>query len=339
MTIASPAGRFLVLLCWAGACLASPAMAVPRLLSPDQARALVATEGFATSADGTRIYYRSVGNGDDVVIAPFALYHGVALDRLAAGRRIITYDPRGRGKSQPVSPDKVSRDLLLSDLDAVRRAVGAKRVTLIGWSGGGMEAFVYTLNHPGTVTRLVQLAPVAPRFDPYSGQMMADRRKRTDAAARATLEAKVKARAFAGDQARRCREEAAVNRPALFFDRTKVKLVPDVCVYANEYPETIGAYFGGLFKSIEGFNLVPVLSRVRIPRLIIHPLQDNIPLEGNKEWVRGQSNAKILTIDQSGHFPLYEQPEVTLAAIAQFLDGEWPPAAVALPAVESAPLR
>jgi pimeloyl-ACP methyl ester carboxylesterase len=212
-------------------------------------------------------------------------------------------------------------------------------VTLIGWSGGGMEAFVYTLNHPGTVTRLVQLAPVAPRFDPYSGQMMADRRKRTDAAARATLEAKVKARAFAGDQARRCREEAAVNRPALFFDRTKVKLVPDVCVYANEYPETIGAYFGGLFKSIEGFNLVPVLSRVRIPRLIIHPLQDNIPLEGNKEWVRGQSNAKILTIDQSGHFPLYEQPEVTLAAIAQFLDGEWPPAAVALPAVESAPLR
>jgi pimeloyl-ACP methyl ester carboxylesterase len=72
---------------------------------------------------------------------------------------------------------------------------------------------------------------------------------------------------------------------------------------------------------------VPSLGKVEIPRLVIHPLQDNIPLAGNEEWVREQPNARILTIDGSGHFPLYEQPEKTLRAIATFLDGEWPPEA------------
>jgi alpha-beta hydrolase superfamily lysophospholipase len=119
-----------------------------RLLSASEARSVRVTESDTRSADGVRLYYRVAGNGDEVVIAPFALYHGTALDRLAAGRRVVTYDPRGRGKSAAVSPDKVSRDLLLADLDAVRRAVGGERVALIGWSGGGMETFVYAMDNP-----------------------------------------------------------------------------------------------------------------------------------------------------------------------------------------------
>jgi pimeloyl-ACP methyl ester carboxylesterase len=295
-----------------------------RLLSASEARSVRVTESDTQSPDGVRLYYRVAGSGDEVVIAPFALYHGTALDRLAAGRRVVTYDPRGRGKSAAVGPDKVSRDLLLADLDAVRRAVGGERVALIGWSGGGMETFVYAMDNPGRVSRLVQLAPVAPRFAPYSEQMMADRRKRTDQAAAAALEARVKAGQFKTNPAALCRAQNDVDLPALLADTRNVTLIPDVCTSANEYPETLGGYFAGLFKSIAGFDLVPSLGKVQIPRLVIHPLQDNIPLAGNEEWVRDQPNARILTIDGSGHFPLYEQPEKTLRAIATFLDGEWP---------------
>jgi proline iminopeptidase len=296
-----------------------------RLLSASEARSVPVTESHTQSPDGVRLYYRVAGSGDDVVIAPFALYHGTALDRLAAGRRVVTYDPRGRGRSAAVSPDKVSRDLLLADLDSVRRAVGAERVALVGWSGGGMETFVYAMNNPGHVSRLVQLAPVAPSFAPYSEQMMADRRKRTDQAEATALDAKLKAGRFKTNPAAFCRAQNAVDLPALLADTRNVTLIPDVCTSPNEYPETLGAYFAGLFKSIAGFDLVPSLGKVQIPRLVIHPLQDNIPLAGNEEWVRDQPNARILTIDGSGHFPLYEQPEKTLRAIAIFLDGEWPP--------------
>lgn len=289
-------------------------------------------EGRATTPDGVELYYRVVGSGDEVVVAPFALYHGAALDPLARGRRIVTYDPRGRGRSAAVALDKVSLDMLLVDLDTVRRAVGAERIAIIGWSGGGMESFVYALRNPGRVTRLVQLAPVAPRFDPYGAQMMEDRQARTDAAAAKALEAQVQAGAFAADPGAHCRADNAVSTPALLADAAAFRLLPDVCQWRNEHAEALGSYFGALFQSIDGYDWRPSLPQVTVPRLVIHAAQDNIPLAGNEEWVRGQPNARLLLIDGSGHFPHYEQPEATLSAIDAFLAGAWPKGSTELPA-------
>lgn len=105
-------------------------------------------EGFVTTPDGVGLYFRVVGSGAETVIAPNALYHGDSLDSLADGRRVVTYDPRGRGRSDSVPADKISLDHLLIDIDTVRQAVGAEKVAIIGWSGPGMEMFVYALRNP-----------------------------------------------------------------------------------------------------------------------------------------------------------------------------------------------
>lgn len=291
-----------------------------------------ASEGFATTPDGIRIYYRVAGSGTETVIAPFALYHGSAFDGLAKGRRVVTYDPRGRGKSQAAPLDRVSLDYLLSDLDSVRRAVGAEKIAIIGWSGAGMEAFVYALRNPGRVTRLVQLAPVTARAEPYTEQMMADRRRRTNAEAWNALQARIKAGEFAADPAAQCRTEDAVNVPALLADPAKAGVIPDVCDSPNEQPPTLGNYFGALWPAISTFDWRDSLSSVGIPRLVVYPLQDNISRAGVEEWVRGQPNARIVYVEGSGHFPQYEQREATLSAIDRFLGGAWPGNAEKLPA-------
>jgi pimeloyl-ACP methyl ester carboxylesterase len=315
----------------ASGCAAGTAREGGPLIGVAELAALPIREGEAVTPDGVRLYYRVAGAGDEVVIAPFALYHGRSLDRLAKGRRVVTYDPRGRGRSAAVPPARVSLDALLVDLDTVRRAVGAERAAVIGWSGAGMESFVYALRNPGRVTRLVQLAPVAPRFVPYGEQMMTDRRARTDAAASAAYEQRVRNGAFAGKPAEQCRASNAVSLPPLLADPAGVALIPDVCGSPNEHADALAAYFGALFSSIDGYDWRSSLSSVAIPRLIIHGARDNIPLAGNEEWVRGQPGARLLVIDGAGHFPAYEQPETTLAAIAAFLDGGWPPGAEALP--------
>jgi pimeloyl-ACP methyl ester carboxylesterase len=300
--------------------LATPANAAPPV-----------SEGTATAADGTRIHYRVAGQGSDVVLAPFALYHAGSLDALANGnRRIVTYDPRSRGKSERVPLDRVSIDHLLSDLDAVRRAVGAERVAIIGWSGGGMETFVYALRNPNRVTRLVQLAPIGPRAEPYGSAMFADRQARTDAAAAAQLEARTKAGAYKDRDAELCRDQAKVDLPPLLADPAKVTLLPDVCVFENEWAKNLYPYFGALFKSIDGFDWRADMPKVTIPRLVVHGDKDNIPLAASEEWTRGQANARLVIVKEAGHFPHYEQPAETLKAIATFLDGGWPPNAVAL---------
>ena len=300
------------------------------LLAPAELETLPVSEGEAVTPDGVRLHYRVAGAGDEVVIAPFALYHGRSLDRLAKGRRIVTYDPRGRGRSAAVPPARVSLDALLTDLDTVRRAVGAKRTGIIGWSGAGMETFVYAMRHPERVTRLVQLAPVAPRFVPYGAQMMADRRARTDAEASAAYEGRVRSGDFAGRPAEQCRASAQVSVPPLLADPASAALIPDVCGSANEHADALAVYFGALFATIDGYDWRSALPSVAIPRLIVHGERDNIPLAGSEEWARGQPNARLVVIGNAGHFPVYEQPEATLGAIAAFLDGGWPPEANAL---------
>jgi 3-oxoadipate enol-lactonase len=286
-------------------------------------RPLTIREDYAVTPDSVRLYYRVAGEGDETVIAPFALFHGSAFDSLARGRRIVTYDPRGRGRSDSVPPERVSFDLLLGDLETVRRAVGAERVAIIGWSGGGMETFVYAMRNPDRVTRLVQLAPVAPRFTPYGRLMGLDRVRRTDSVALASLRARVAAGEFADDREGHCRAQRAIDSPALFADSSRWRLTPEVCVYPIEWPERLGPMFSALFRTLGDFDWRDSLPRVTIPRLVIHGAADNT-LEGNREWVTGQPNARLIVIDGAGHWPHYEQPARTLAAIATFLSGAWP---------------
>jgi pimeloyl-ACP methyl ester carboxylesterase len=66
------------------------------------------------------------------------------------------------------------------------------------------------------------------------------------------------------------------------------------------------------------------LPKVAIPRLVIHGEQDNIPLEASREWVAGQSHARLLLVPRSGHWPHYEQPELVIGAIEKFVAGDWP---------------
>jgi proline iminopeptidase len=287
-------------------------------------------EGFAVTPDGVRLFYRVVGTGEETVIAPFALYHGAALDSLAEGRRVVTYDPRGRGRSQAVSLDRVSLDFLLSDLETVRQEVGAEKIAIIGWSGAGMETFVYALRHPERVTRLVQLAPVAARAQPYSEEMNADRERRTDRAASVALQERIAAGEFAGRAAEQCRADNAIFVPSLVAHPASAALIPDVCDSQNEQPAALGEYFGALWPTISSYDWRDSLAEVTVPRLVIYPLQDNITRAGVEEWVRDQANARILYIEDSGHFPQYEQPALTMEAIGQFLDGSWPEQAARL---------
>jgi len=281
-------------------------------------------ENYATTPDHVKLYYRVVGSGPETVIAPNALYHGSSLDSLAVGRRIVTYDPRGRGRSDAVPLNKVSLDHLLVDFETVRKAVGAEEVAIIGWSGSGMEMFVYALRNPHRVSRLIQLAPVAPRFEPYAAMMMDDRERRTDKSARDALRQRKVGGEFDHDPAAYCREVEKVSNPPLFADPERLPVTPDVCQYENEHDENISKYFAKLFESIVGYDWRESLSKITIPRLVIHGEKDNIPLEGNREWVRGQPNARLLIIREAGHWPHYEQPAATLTAMSDFLENTWP---------------
>jgi proline iminopeptidase len=86
------------------------------------------------------------------------------LARLAGpGRRVVLYDQRGSGRSTRSPTRDYTLAAQLADLDAVRAAVGAERVVLVGHSWGTVIALAYAFeNAPLHVSKVVLVGMGAP---------------------------------------------------------------------------------------------------------------------------------------------------------------------------------
>ena len=94
---------------------------------------------------------------------PVLLIGGIGMDAgawwrtvpvLARDFRVITFDPRGLGRSAP-SPYTCTTDDLAADSIAVMDAAGVDAAHVYGFSLGGMVAQKLALRHPDRVRRLV----------------------------------------------------------------------------------------------------------------------------------------------------------------------------------------
>ena len=120
-------------------------------------------EGFVTTPDGVRLYYRKAGRGSRTVILPGRLFAWEDLAWIARDQTLIAYDMRNRGHSDLVADDaRVGFEEDVTDLETVRRHFGVERMALMGYSYLGKIVVLYALEHPQRVEWIVQLGPVGP---------------------------------------------------------------------------------------------------------------------------------------------------------------------------------
>jgi pimeloyl-ACP methyl ester carboxylesterase len=77
--------------------------------------------------------------------------------------------------------------------------------------------------------------------------------------------------------------------------------------------------------------LLPSLSVVKAPVLVVHGAADVIPVKSSEAWASAMPNARLLIINGAGHMPQFEQPEIFFKAVETFLKGDFPPDAKKLP--------
>lgn len=79
--------------------------------------------------------------------------------------RNVRYDQRGTGTSSPVGPnDKVSVAQFVADIEALRVALKADKIDLLGHSWGGYLSMAYAAKHPDRLAHLILLDAAAPKF-------------------------------------------------------------------------------------------------------------------------------------------------------------------------------
>ena len=122
------------------------------------------TTRYARSGD-LAIAYQVVGSGDlDLVVAPGSSRTwsgpgrspacGTFLERLASFSRLILFDKRGTGLSDPVAGPATLEERV-DDLRAVMDAAGSEQAALLGVSEGGAMAMLFAAQHPERTRALV----------------------------------------------------------------------------------------------------------------------------------------------------------------------------------------
>ena len=116
-------------------------------------------------SDRVSIAYQVVGDGShDLILVPGFFSHvEVAweqprlahfLSRLASFSRLILFDKRGTGMSDPVDSPP-SMDQRMDDIRAVMDAAGSRRGTMFGISEGGTLSLLFADRHPERTESLI----------------------------------------------------------------------------------------------------------------------------------------------------------------------------------------
>src|SRR5688500_14380559 len=113
---------------------------------------------------GAALFERRVGSGPLVAVlhgGPGASFDYLlpGFDALATGRTLVYYDQRGGGRSPIPREEPVGWRDHVADLDALRDQWGLERLTILGYSWGGLLAQLYAIEHPERVERLALVCP------------------------------------------------------------------------------------------------------------------------------------------------------------------------------------
>lgn len=128
-----------------------------------------------TSDDGLSLYYRDYAGPEGYAGPPVLCLHGLTrnsrdfaglAEHLAATRRVIVPDMRGRGQSD-YAPDPATYNPLqyVADVEKLLAEQGIERFIAVGTSMGGLMTMVMAPAKPGRIAAVV-MNDVGPEIDP-----------------------------------------------------------------------------------------------------------------------------------------------------------------------------
>jgi proline iminopeptidase len=266
---------------------------------------------------GVSIFERRIGSGPPAVVlhgGPGA-HHDYLLpgfDALARHRELIYYDQRGGGRSPVPRETPVGWREQVADLEELRRQWGIERLTLVGYSWGGLLAQLYAIKFPARVGRLALVSP-APAWREmrleferrFAGRNLAPALQQQ----RAELRASGLREQNPEEYAHRIFELSVA---PYFFDPSRAGDLTPFRVTGRTQQE--------VWSSLGDYDLRPALGRLTIPTIVLQGEDDLIPLESTRT-VAGLLNADLQLLPRCGHVPYVEAQEKFAGLLNGFLAG------------------
>jgi proline iminopeptidase len=230
-------------------------------------------------------------------------------DDLAKRRRVAFYDQRGTGRSTPWKAG-LSCTLAdqIADLDAVRAALGAEQLDLLGHSWGGYLVMAYAARHPERIAHLVIVDSAAPKWSDTEfifKYVFPEGMERQQA---------LQFSENLGDRDA-LKQDLREYFAMLFYDlanRDRFLALGDLA-FSNDVNRAVSA-------DLERFDLNPELAKFRFPAMVVTGRYDmNVAPSTAWKIHRQIPGSRFVVFEKSGHFPYFEEPAAFTAALEGFL--------------------
>jgi pimeloyl-ACP methyl ester carboxylesterase/class 3 adenylate cyclase len=265
-------------------------------------------------SDDAHIAYQVFGEGDlDLVFVPGFVSNiehywempqvPDVLERLGSFARVVMFDKRGTGLSDPVAgPPPLEQRM--DDMQAVMDAAGVERAALFGISEGGPASVLFAATYPERTSALV-LYGSTPRFRADSDISWGA----TDEQIEVVL-AEVSSKWGEGALLEAFAPSAAGDP---LMDQVWGRFQR-----AGASPAMARAVMAALFE----IDVRDILPTIRVPTLILHRTGDLIaPVEGARLMADRIPDARLVEFDGDDHVPFTGDFEPVLDEMEQFLTG------------------
>lgn len=264
---------------------------------------------------GVRLFERRIGEGPETIVlhgGPGA-HHDYLLpgfDLLAPGRTLVYYDQRGGGRS-PVGRDvPVGWQEHVADLEALREVWGLERLTLAGYSWGGLLSLLYALEHPTRVERLALVSP-APCWRAARDEFEARFAERSRSPAiLAMREELARSNLKERDPEAYRRRAFELSVAGYFHDPLRAKELTPFRI--------TGRTQQAVWDSLGDYDLRSRSGTLRVPAVVLHGEDDPIPPAASKKLAE-LLQAPLHLLPRCGHVPYVEAPDEFVRWLETFL--------------------
>ncbi len=258
---------------------------------------------YAQNGD-VNIAYQVTGDGPlDLVIVPGFISH-LDLDwtapgferfagRLAAFSRLIRFDKRGTGLSDP-APGAATLEQRMEDVRVVMDAVGSERAALLGYSEGGPMAALFAATYPERTLALVMYGSFP------AGRSLGPQPEFSEMIRDSWGEGRI----------------VDFFAPSLAHD-DRLREAMGAAERASASPAMARA----LMEALAETDVTAVLPEVRVPTLVLHRRGDYIPIDGARVIAESVPGARLVELDGSDHLPFLGDSDAIVEEVEEFLTG------------------
>jgi proline iminopeptidase len=289
---------------------------------------------FAVAAEGqVSLYARTIGSGPPTIVLHGGpdfdhAYLLPDLDRLADVVQLIYYDQRGRGRS---ADGVVAQDVTIAsemeDIERIRQHFGKKPVVLFGHSWGTVLALEYALRYPAHVSALILMNPAPASTSDVALLRTAYLKKL------GTSLAEQQRSLLAGKAYQSGDPEAVAARYRIHFTPALVRREHYEQLMTAMKAQFIKQGNSGILKAravedqlmsvtwqVPDYDLLPKLSSLRVPILVITGESDFIPVSISEHIAERVPDAELIVLKECGHFAYLEDRENVHETVSRFIE-------------------